>query len=149
MKPLKKTTMVPLTCQEAFDLFIREIDTWWPKDSHSAFGSTAKLSVEPHKGGTIAEIAQDGRTKLWGRIIAWAPGEFLAFTWFPDTSEDEGTVVAVSFTLTEAGTRLDLTHGDAGILGATADAVSTTYMLGWDLVLGCYCYACSQAKVFV
>lgn len=148
MKPLHKTTTVPLTCQDAFDLFIRELDLWWPKDSHSTFGPGATLTVEPHKGGEIRETSQDGRTKIWGRIIAWSPGDYLAFSWFPDTDEDKATVVAVSFVATQTGTRLELTHGDTGILGDTADAVSTTYLLGWDLVLGAYCFAAARAKVF-
>jgi uncharacterized protein YndB with AHSA1/START domain len=146
MTPLHKTTTVPLTPSEAFDLFMADLDRWWPKDRHAS-DPKAKLAVEPRKNGTITEIAPDGTCTLWGRIIGWEPGQYMAFTWFPDGSEEDATVVAVSFTLTPDGCRLDLTHGGFEILGDTADAISTSYMLGWDLVLGSYCYAASQVRV--
>lgn len=147
MIPLHKTTTVPLSPEEAFDLFMADLDSWWPKDRH-AKGSDSKLEVAAHKNGEIVEITADGRRILWGRIIGWEPGAYMAFTWFPDGDEDAATVVAVSFKRTPDGTQLDLTHGGFEILGETADAVSTSYMIGWDLVLGSYCYAATKIRVF-
>lgn len=49
--------------------------------------------------------------------------------------------MTVTFTQTKDGTRCDLTHGGFDILGDTADAVSTSYLTGWDMVLGCYASA--------
>lgn len=146
MTPLKKTTDVPLTPQEAFDLFMAQLDAWWPKDRHAA-GPESLLEVEARKNGEIVEVRLDGTRKLWGRIIGWDPARYMAFTWCPDCPEEEATVVAVSFTPTEDGTRVDLTLGDQAILGDVADAVSTSYLFGWDLVLGSYCFAASRFKV--
>ena len=53
MKTIQKTTQVPLSPQEAFDLFIAGLDEWWPKDSHAPLGPDAKLVVEARKNGTI------------------------------------------------------------------------------------------------
>lgn len=147
MTPIHKTTQVPLSPEEAFDLFIAGLDSWWPKDSHAPLGPDATLVVEPRNGGTIMEIGPDGTRNLWGRIFAWDPGRYLAFTWCPEDAEDKATVVAVSFHATGDGTRLDLTHGDFDVLGDTADAVSTSYLIGWDLVLGSYCFAAQVEKV--
>ena len=146
MTPLHKTTTVPLSPQDAFDLFMEDLDQWWPKDRHAS-DLNAKLFVEPFKNGTIVEVLPNGIRNVWGRIIAWEPGQYMAFTWFPNVSEDEATVVAVSFKLTQDGTKLDLTHGGFDVLGDTADAVSTSYLLGWDLVLGSYCFAASKLRV--
>ena len=44
----------------------------------------------------------------------------------------------MAFTPTPDGTRVDLTQGGVAILGDLADAVSTSYLRGWGLVLGCY-----------
>ena len=147
MMPIQKTTQVPLSPQEAFDLFIAGLDDWWPKDSHAPLGPDARLIVEQRKNGTITEVGPDGTKNLWGRIIAWDPGHYLAFTWFPEDDEDKATVVAVSFIKTSDGTRLELTHGDFEILGDTADAVSQSYLIGWDLVLGTYCFAANRQTV--
>ena len=148
MTPIHKTTEVPLTCQEAFDLFLADMDVWWPKDSNATLGPDAKIIVEPCKDGDIKEVGPDGTINLWGRIIGWEPGHYMSFAWFPDTDEEHATVVSVSFHPTKNGTRLELTHGGFDVLGDTADAVSTSYLLGWDLVLGTYCYAVSKTVVF-
>ncbi len=147
MTPIHKTTQVPLSPQDAFDLFLEGLDTWWPKDSHATLGPDAKLVVEARKSGKITEVGPDGTENLWGRIIAWEPGKYLAFTWFPEDNEEDATVVAVSFHRTDIGTRLELTHGDSEVLGDAADAVSTSYLIGWDLVLGSYCFAAKPKLV--
>lgn len=142
--PINKTLEVPLDPQEAFTLFTKDIDGWWPKTSYSVTGAKAKLTFPTHKGGEIIETGPDGETAVWGTLIAYDPGKFLAFTWHPGRSDQEATVVTVSFTQTANGTRCELTHGGFEILGDTADAVSTSYLHGWDMVLGCFA---SAAKV--
>jgi uncharacterized protein YndB with AHSA1/START domain len=137
MTPIEKSVTVPLSADAAFDLFTRDIARWWPA-RHTQSGKPQQIMVEPHKGGRITEIAPDGSRILWGTIIGWEPGKYLSFTWHPGEPEDKATVVAVSFTTTKDGTRVDLTQGDTSILGETADAVSTAYLRGWSLVLGCY-----------
>jgi len=112
--PINKSVTVPLSPDEAFTLFTKGIHTWWP-------------------GGS--------QTVLWGHILAYDPGKYLAFTWFPGKSEAEATVVTVTFSQTDAGTQCDLQHGGFDILGDLADAISTSYLSGWDMVLGCYCSA--------
>ena len=139
--PIKKTVTVPLSAAEAFELFTTEIDSWWPKDLFSVKGDGSKISFPKRKGGDIVEHAEDGEEHVWGSIIAYEPGVYVAFTWFPGRDASQATVVEMRFAQTEAGTRCDLTHGGFDILGPTADAVSTSYLRGWDLVLGCFATA--------
>ena len=139
--PIKKSLTVPLSAREAFDLFTADIDRWWPKVSHSVKGPKSKLKFPTHKGEPITETGEDGEVAIWGRLIAYDRGRYLAFSWFPGRDEDAATVVEVTFTQTEAGTRCDLTHGGFDILGPTADAVSTSYLHGWRLVLGSFASA--------
>ena len=146
MIPIHKTTHVPLSPAEAFDLFMANLDTWWPKDRHAS-DPTAKLIVEPRKNGRIIEFCADGTQIHWGTIIGWDADRYMAFTWHPDGDEDAATVVAVSFKQTADGCQLDLTHGGFDVLGDTADAVSTSYLIGWDLTLGSYCFAASKLRV--
>ena len=139
--PNQKSVTVPLPPDAAFDLFTREIARWWPAQhtqSAKTGGIPAKIEVEPHKSGQISEITPEGKRILWGRIIGWKPGKYLAFSWFPGQDESDATVITVAFTPTPDGTRVDLTQGGPAILGDLADAVSTSYLRGWALVLGCY-----------
>ena len=142
--PIKKSLTVPLAPDEAFDLFTNEIDTWWPKAKFSVKGAGSEVNFANHKGGQIIETTSDGEKEVWGTIIAYDPGTYLAFSWHPGRPESEATTVTVTFKQTEAGTKCDLTHGGFDILGDTADAVSTSYLHGWDYVLGCYASAITQ-----
>ena len=124
--PIHKSVTVPLSPDEAFALFTDGIDSWWPGITHSVSakdGNTPRnIRIEPHKGGKIA----------------YDPDAYLSFTWHPGKTEAEATVVSVSFKSTKDGTKVDLTHGGFDILGPLADAVSTSYVTGWEMVLGCY-----------
>ncbi len=142
--PIEKSLTVPLSPAEAFALFTNDMDTWWPKASHSVTGAKAKVTFPSYKDSEITEDGEDGTRVVWGKLIAYEPGVYLAFTWHPGRTEQDATVVTVTFTQTAEGTRCDLTHGGFDILGDTADAVSTSYLHGWDMVLGCYA---SAAKV--
>ncbi|MEJ6402585.1 SRPBCC family protein [Yoonia sp. 2307UL14-13] len=149
--PIQKSVTVPLSPAEAFALFTSKIDTWWPGKTHSVSAyrdkKPKKVTFEDRKNGKIKEITDEGDEQVWGTILAYDPGEYLAFTWHPGKSEDEATVVTVSFKETAEGTQCDLIHGGFDILGDLADAVSTSYLKGWDLVLGSYT-AAAKGPVF-
>jgi uncharacterized protein YndB with AHSA1/START domain len=139
--PINKSLTVPLDTEAAFALFTDEIDTWWPKESHSVKGAASKITFPDHKGGNIIETAADGSANIWGTIIAYDPATYLAFTWHPGRPDTEATTVTVKFTAVDGGTLCELAHGGFDILGETADAVSTSYLRGWDMVLGCFAIA--------
>ena len=135
--PIKKSLTVPLGVKEAFKLFTTQIDTWWPKAKFSVKGAESVVTFAEHKDGQIVETEPDGTTHVWGTIIAYDKDNYLAFSWHPGRPADEATTVTVAFSQTDDGTLCELTHGGFAILGPTADAVSTSYLNGWDLVLGC------------
>lgn len=130
---VEKTTHVPLDPAAAFQLFTHGMQTWWP-------GAHGKLAMEARKGGKISDNG-----KVIGTIIAFDPAGFLAFTWAPDGTDE--TIVTVAFTATPDGCRVDLTHGSEAILGDVTDAVSTSYLRGFDLVLGSYCTCANRVLV--
>lgn len=136
--PIVKRLNVPLSIAEAFTLFTSEIDTWWPKASHSVKGAKSKVTFPTRKGDDIIEIGEGGETSVWGTVLAYDPDGYLSFSWHPGRPAEEATFVTVSFTATADGTLVELNHGGFDVLGPTADAVSTSYLKGWDMVLGCY-----------
>jgi len=142
---IHKSLVVPLTPTEAFTLFTENMDSWWPTATHSVTGAKAKIKFPNHKDGDILETGANGETSVWGTLIAYDPGVFLSFTWHPGRPASEATVVTVAFSKTDGGTLFELTHGGFDILGDTADAVSTSYLTGWDMVLGCYAKAVKTA----
>lgn len=137
--PIRKTVTVPLAPAEAFDLFTESLGDWWPSESHSLSAADGDLpetiKVEPKTGGQILETKPDGSTHPWGRITRFDPGKAFGVSWHVGRPEEEATDLLVVFTPTDAGTRVDLTHGGFGKLGEAATAMAANYMTGWDLVL--------------
>ncbi len=142
MTPTVTSRTVPLAPAEAFALFTEDFGRWWPGALHSVSARKGqrprRITLEPHRGGRIVEETHDGRREIWGRIIGWIPGEYLSFTWHPGAPEDEATVVSITFAAHPEGARVEVTQGTPDILGPLADAVSTAWLRGWRLALGCY-----------
>lgn len=148
--PIRKTVTVPLDRKAAFELFTGGIDRWWPKHSHSLTASReidgeASVRVEPRIGGRVLERLPDGSEAPWATVTAWQPGTRLRLSWYVGRDEEEATTIDVTFTQTEAGTRVDLTHGGFHVFGAKAPEMCAGYTNGWDTVLGvCYRSACES-----
>jgi uncharacterized protein YndB with AHSA1/START domain len=143
--PIRKTLSVPLPPQEAFDLFTDGIDLWWPKEGHSAAaregrGAEARVRVEPRRGGRVIETLPGGREVPWATVRVWEPGRRLALDWHPGRDEDEATEVEVTFTRTDAGTRVDLVHGGFDRPSERATTAMAGFDAGWSQVL-CRRYA--------
>ena len=71
--------------EKAFELFTSRIADWWPLDTHSLGAADKKLPatvvMEPHEGGRIYEVSDDGIERIWGSVTDWRPGDHVAFTW--------------------------------------------------------------------
>ncbi len=148
--PVRKSITVPLPPAEAFDLFTDGIDSWWPKETHSIGAGTddgekSRVTVEPREGGTISETLPDGSVAPWGTVTEWQPGNRFSATWHVGRPANEATFIDVTFSPSDAGTRVDLTHSGWEILGDQAIEMCANYNNGWDHVLGrCFAGACMK-----
>lgn len=126
--PIHKSITVPLDRHAAFDLFTHGIDRWWPTATPSApvrdgRAERATIRVEPREGGRVLETGADGTERPWATVRTWQPGRRLDLRWTRHDEDDDaiGTDVTITFTQTEAGTRVDLTHsGFAGLAPVAA-----------------------------
>ncbi len=113
MTQIRKTLTVPLPPDAAFRLFTRDINTWWPKKP----GGPGTLHMDGHVGGQLSDTGAKGTRRRWGTITRWDPGQALGIAWthgHNDTPNDEpvsiNSVLLVTFTPADTGTRVDLTH---------------------------------------
>jgi hypothetical protein len=142
--PVRKTITVPLDPGSAFDLFTGGIARWWPSETRALSGAGATLRVEPGTGGRVIETMPDGTEAEWARVTAWEPGRRFAVDWHAGRDAEEATQLDVTFTGTEAGTRVDLVHDGFQRLAEGA-AICASYRSGWDEALGrCYGAACRR-----
>ncbi len=135
-EPLIKTIEVPCGRQEAFKVFVDEMDTWWPLAKFSAsvkFGTTAKgLRLDPRVGGKIVETSTDDTEHLWGTITKYEPHEYLCMDFHIGLPAETASVVEVRFTVVEEErTRVVLTQSEWERFGEFAKMMYNGYPKGW------------------
>lgn len=151
-QPLIKTIDVPCGQQEAFDVFIAEMDSWWPLTKFSAsvkFGTTPKgLHVDARMGGEIIETSEDGSEHLWGTITSYDPHHYLRMDLHIGLPADTASLVEVRFTtLGPEQTRVVLTQSEWERFGQFAKMMYNGYPKGWVAIFDeAYRAACNRTQ---
>ncbi len=138
IKPVRKTRVVPLNPDEAFDLFTTRMGSWWPLATHSiAEHNAIGIRFEERIGGRVVELTEDGSEYSWADVIAWDPPHRLVLAWHPSAEPEVATILEVRFSpAPDGGTQLDLEHRGWEELGAEqGNGVRAGYQSGWDLAL--------------
>lgn len=141
--PLVKTIEVPCGQQQAFEVFINEMDSWWPLSKFTVSAMSGRVAksvrVEPKVGGQIVEIGHDGGEHLWGTIKSFDPHDSVSMDFhIPQPGEvvRGRSLVEVLFTaLGDERTRVELTQSNWEELGEWGAALRGGYDGGWDLIL--------------
>lgn len=136
LDPVTRTVEVPCNQERAFQVFVHDVNTWWPpKYSVSGMGgSLAKsVSIEPMQGGRIVEIGHDDTEHLWGTVRTYDPYELFGMDFhmgFP--APESPSLVEVKFTaLGEERTRVELTQSNWEAFGDLAADMRSGYGGGW------------------
>jgi uncharacterized protein YndB with AHSA1/START domain len=145
------STEVAVPAGRAFDVFTAGFDTWWNREHHLLPGELKRAVIEEGVGGRVYEESVDGEICQWGEVLTWQPPRSFAFTWrigvdFDVPATDAPySVVTVTFTPTDAGTRVDLVHSGLDAHGEgwekLRDSVGTDS--GWPGLLQLYAAAAS------
>jgi uncharacterized protein YndB with AHSA1/START domain len=139
IEAVKKSLVVNCSLERAFEVFTREIESWWPTHTHSIGGDKiVEVEFEEQVGGRIFERHSDGGEGEWGRVLAWEPPHRFAMSWYPGHDAAEATELDVRFAAEGDGTRVELEHRGWEILGERAAAAREAYNSGWDEVAGHY-----------
>ena len=134
--PVLRSAHVARPVDETFEVFTRRIGAWWPLPTHGVFGADA--GAVAFEDGLLVERAVDGRTSVWGEVLAWEPPHRLVLTWHPGGDPDDASEVEVRFTASEGGgTRVELEHRGWERFGESAVLRRHAYVGpgAWGLVL--------------
>jgi DNA-binding transcriptional ArsR family regulator/uncharacterized protein YndB with AHSA1/START domain len=134
---VRKSITVNAPVAQAFEVFTAQIDTWWPRATHSVYGDeVVEVALEPSGGGLVCERTADGREAEWGRIVEWEPPSRVVFDWYPGYGPEVATRLEVRFSAERDGTtRVDLEHRGWEVFGERAAEQHRSYDTGWVAVL--------------
>jgi uncharacterized protein YndB with AHSA1/START domain len=101
LAPVVKTLELKRSADDAFRIYVHEAAKWWPLETHALSPENntkaIDLIVEPHIGGRVYEVAENGRTFDWGEVLAYEPGRRFAMTWQLGRARDASGEVDVIF----------------------------------------------------
>jgi uncharacterized protein YndB with AHSA1/START domain len=103
--PITGKVTIGVPVEQAFRVFTRSFDTWWPHQYHIGQAEVAEVILDPHDGGRWYERGVDGTECDWGRVLAWEPPHRLVFTWQIsgawqfDPDPDHASEIEVRFTV--------------------------------------------------
>jgi uncharacterized protein YndB with AHSA1/START domain len=116
MDQVTVTTVVATDPTTAFQVFTGEVDLWWKRGPRYRFvgdgGGTLRFEGG-ERGAARALVERDDRGGAFtvGRVLAWEPGERLAFEWRGRSfAGHERTEVHVRFAAEGTRTRVTVEH---------------------------------------
>jgi len=151
IEPLVSRIEVPCGQQRAFDIFIRDMGSWWPLHKRSMSLRSGhppkRLDVDPQVGGKIVEIAHDDTEHHWGTIKTLRPHDLIAMDFHMGMPPDKASLVEVRFTpLAENRTEVELTQSNWEGFGDMAEMLRSHYGPGWVIIFEqAYKTACTAA----
>lgn len=108
---------VAVPCDEAFEVFTKEIDAWWRTGPRYRIAGKRRgeLFFEPGPNGRVFETFEmdSGASKTFeiGKVLVWDPPNRLELEWrLSNFKADEKTFVEVSFVPQGEGTRVSVRH---------------------------------------
>ena len=133
--------------ERAFEVFTKEMGSWWPSDHHILEADLAEMVFEPRAGGHIYDRGVDGSECPWARVLAYEPPNRLVFSWDIgldwklQTDPDKTSEVEVAF-ISEGPdrTRVELEHRNIDRHGPGWEGVHVGVddEAGWTLYLDRY-----------
>jgi uncharacterized protein YndB with AHSA1/START domain len=127
---VQRSVTVPLTQEQAFELFVDRLDEWWPKSGTHSLTKSATFYLEGREDGRWGEEDPDGDYSPWGRVLSVDRPRRIVMAWqlTPDFAYDpdpaKQTEVEVSFEPEGAeATRVTLEHRGFEVWGEKAGAM--------------------------
>ncbi len=151
IEPLVKTFEVPCSQQNAFEVFLDKMDTWWPLDKFTVSAMTGQparaIKVDAREGGQIVEVGGDGTEVVWGTILTLDRYSRVTMDFHIPRPGDVVTrrpLLELDFVpLSATQTRVTLRQSNFEALGDMAASVRGGYDFGFKMIFeGSYAAAC-------
>jgi uncharacterized protein YndB with AHSA1/START domain len=152
--PVQKSITVKARPERAFEIFTREVDTWWPRSHHLGKSPMRRVEIEERAGGRCYTEQEDGTECDWGSVLVWEPPRRfimawqITHQWGYEPSLERSSEVEVTFTpAADGGTRVDLVHRFFARHGGGGDAmrVAVDAPNGWTGLLTLFAERANQS----
>jgi len=138
--PIVRTVTVKATPARAFDLFVSNMERWWPLSHHIGKTPFAAVVMEPTVGGRWFERDASGAECQWGTVMAWEPPSRILLAWQLNNQFEFDpaflTEVELSFAPADGGgAKVTLEHRNLERFGVNAEKLAGELGGGWPTIL--------------
>jgi uncharacterized protein YndB with AHSA1/START domain len=141
---VRESIVVDAPIERAFEVFTKDIGSWWPAGHHILEAQLAEMVFESRVGGHVYDRGVDGSECHWARVLVYEPPTRVTISWDInlqwqiETDPARTSEVDVRFTADSAyRTRVDLEHRNLDRHGAgwqaLRDAVGSSDGWGGNL----------------
>lgn len=81
IEPIQKRLLVNAPQQHAFDVFVNQIDSWWPRGHHIGKAPLKQSIIEGKLNGRWYATHEDGSESNTGVVRVWDPPRRIVLTW--------------------------------------------------------------------
>jgi uncharacterized protein YndB with AHSA1/START domain len=152
---VRKSVTVNTSVEQAFELFTKGFDSWWPRSHHIGKSPMTAAIIESLVGGRCYTKQEDGTDCDWGQILEWDPPHRFVMAWQithewgyePDLAKS--SEVELRFTpVPGGGTRVDLEHRHFERMGPAGETmrVGVSGTGGWPMLLEQFKARAEQAQ---
>ncbi len=145
MAEVRLKVSIPLAAAQAFDTFVEQMDTWWPRQGVFPYSfapaGTRPLHIrfEPGLGGRYYETFADNSEYTIGHISLWQPPTNLTYSWRDPNWQGE-TEIQLHFAPTGEGTQV--LYQQDGFARAGVPELAAYYQIGCRQTLSAYVAHC-------
>ena len=114
---VRESIVVDAPIERAFEVFTKDIGSWWPAGHHILEAQLAEMVFEPRVGGHVYDRGVDGSECRWARVLVYEPptrvtiGWDINLQWQIETDPARSSEVDVRFTAESPDrTRVSLEH---------------------------------------
>jgi uncharacterized protein YndB with AHSA1/START domain len=130
---INKSVHLPLSLEQAFELFTHEISLWWPADRRHLNDPDSELFLQ--ESGRFYERASNGTELDLGRVRVWERPHRIVLDFFMGTDATHPTAVEIRFVAEDGGTRVSVTHQPQAGSADMWDKRAAIFGRSWDAVL--------------
>lgn len=144
--PINQNFTVPVPASKAFEVFTKELNSWWPKEYTWAGEGLEKIAIEVGENGRCFERGPHGFECDWGRVLAYDHPHRIVFTWqidpdrVPQPNPEKSSEIEVRFEEDNSATQVTFIHRNFEKHGENAETYKEALASpkGWPYILDNY-----------
>ena len=127
-----------------YNVMVNRLTDWWPRD-FLGLPDAEKIQFEPWAGGRLFESTPDGRSLLWGTVVAVTPGSSLEVVGHMTSSYGGPSVTMWKLSVAEAEDGKTAFRMNDSIIGHFPPETEENMNQGWNYLFGALKEFCEKS----